>query len=166
MDASLVERGQQWLEQLLHLLGFPSTVTTEVNHPLSEGGCWLIIDETQLTPEQIQSFIEPDAALLDSIQYLANATLNLGQDAKSQGAFTVDLAGYRLRRYQELKAIAEQAAERVRQTGQQFELKSLSSAERRQVHTILKDYADLATHSHGQEPDRRLIVSLLQQPPS
>jgi spoIIIJ-associated protein len=53
-----------------------------------------------------------------------------------------------------------QIAEQVRQTGQEVEIKSLSSAERRQIHTFLKDANDLSTESRGQEPDRRLVIRL------
>jgi spoIIIJ-associated protein len=162
MNASLGQRGQEWLEELLHLAGLPSAVAPEPNPDVAEDSCWLTIDETGLTPGQIQSLIGPDGAVLDSIQYLMNAILNLGQEPEKQGAFTVELAGYRLRRYSELKAMAEQAAVHVRETGEEFELKSLSSAERRQVHTMLKEYEDLETYSRGQEPDRRLVVRPLQ----
>jgi spoIIIJ-associated protein len=41
---------------------------------------------------------------------------------------------------------------------------ALSAAERRQVHTYLKDYEDLETYSRGKEPDRRLVVRLAQNP--
>jgi spoIIIJ-associated protein len=164
MDGSLAQRGQQWLEALLELMGLPATaVTLDLENPLSDGGCWLTIDETHLTPEQLQLLLAPDGSILDSVQYLANAILNMGQDSDHQGAFTVELAGYRLRRYKELQEIAENAAIQVRQTGREYELKSLSSAERRQVHTILKEYEDLETYSRGQEPDRRLVVRLLQE---
>ncbi len=162
MDTSLVERGQQWLENLLHLAGLPSLVGVEPDPPFAEDSCWITIDESSLTPEQIESLTGMDGHVLDSIQYLMNAILNLGQDPEKQGAFTVELNGYRLRRYSELKQMAEQAAEQVRQTGEEFELKSLSSAERRQVHTMLKEYEDLETYSRGQEPDRRLIVRPLK----
>jgi spoIIIJ-associated protein len=67
-----------------------------------------------------------------------------------------------LRRYEELKQIADQAVQQVRETGNEMELKSLSSAERRQVHTILKQYPDMATYSRGQEPDRRLVIRLAE----
>jgi spoIIIJ-associated protein len=87
----------------------------------------------------------------------------MGQDQDHQGAFTVELAGYRLQRHKELQEIAENAANQVRQTGKEYELKSLSSAERRQVHTILKEYGDLETYSRGQEPDRRLVVRFVQE---
>lgn len=162
MDVSQVERGKQWLEELLRLAGVPSRVSSEPNAEVPIEGGWLTIDADRLTPHQIEVLLGPGGLVLDSIQYLANSILNLGQDSDNQGAFTVDLAGHRMQRYVELKAMAEQAAEQVRETGRDCELKSLSSAERRQVHTILKEYDDLETCSRGQEPDRRLVVRLLQ----
>lgn len=162
MDANQVEHGRQWLQELLSLTGMSAAVEANPNPPFSEDSCWLTIDQASFTPQQIETLIGPGGAVLDSIQYLANATLNLGKGPEQQGAFTVELAGYRLRRYEELKVMAERAANQVRQTGEEFELRSLSSAERRQVHTLLKAYDDLETYSRGQEPDRRLVVRLLQ----
>lgn len=158
MDVNQMQRGQQWLEELLRLAGLPADVTATLNSSFSEESCWLTINESSLLPEQIQAITGSGGAVLDSIQYLTNAILNLSQERDQQKAFTIELAGYRLRRYAELKAIAEQAAAEVRETGQEFELKALSSAERRQVHTMLKEYEDLETFSRGQEPDRRLVI--------
>jgi len=121
---------------------------------------WLTIEQTKLTPKQIQILIGSEGTVLDAIQYLANAILNLGQDDEAQAAYTVELDGYRLRRQEELRALAAHAAQTVRETGQEFEMKALSSAERRQVHTFLKECEDLETQSRGQEPDRRLVVRL------
>ncbi|XGV96098.1 MAG: protein jag [Leptolyngbya sp. BL-A-14] len=162
MDVNQMQRGQQWLEELLRLAGLPVDVTATLNSSFSEESCWLTINEASLLPEQVQTIIGPGGAVLDSIQYLTNAILNLSQERDQQKAFTIELAGYRLRRYAELKDIAEQAAAEVRETGQEFELKALSSAERRQVHTMMKEYEDLETFSRGQEPDRRLVIRPLQ----
>lgn len=162
METSREQRGQQWLEELLHYAAIPTSVHTQKNPDFWEDSCWLVIDEQPLVLEQIQALTGRDGDVLDSIQYLANTILNLGRDSGQQGAFTVDLAGYRLRRYAELQAIAQQAASEARETGTEVELKALSAAERRQVHTILKEYADLETQSRGQEPDRRLVVSLVK----
>lgn len=162
MDGNQMRRGQQWLESLLRLSGLNSSVTAELNSSFAEESCWLTIDEATLLPEQVQILTGEGGSVLDSIQYLTNAILNLSQEREQQKAFTVELAGYRLRRYAELKEVAEQSAAKVRETGEEFELKSLSSAERRQVHTMLKEYEDLETFSRGQEPDRRLVIRLLQ----
>lgn len=162
METSREQRGQQWLEELLQYAAIPTSVRSEKSPEFWEDSCWLVIDEESLSLKQIQALMGTEGDVLDSIQYLANTILNLGREAGRQGAFTVDLAGYRLRRYAELQAIAEQAANEARETGTEVELEALSAAERRQVHTILKEYADLETQSRGQEPDRRLVVSLVK----
>lgn len=153
-----MERGQQWLEELLRLSGLPAPVTAELHEAAAETSCWLTIAESNLKPEAINHLIGADGLVLDSIQYLANTLLNLGQEADQQMAYTVELDGYRQRRQAELQAMAEQAVEQVRQSGQEYELKALSSAERRQIHTLLKEFTDLETFSRGQEPDRRLVI--------
>ena len=165
MDERRMQDGQQWVQTLLRLMGTPATVKADPTQNPLDDGFWLTIDESTLTSEKVQLLIGPDGSVLDSIQYLTNAILNLGQDRGQQGAFTIELDGYRLRRYTELKAMAEQAADHVRQTGQEYELKALSSAERRQVHTMLKAHEDLETYSRGEEPDRRLVVCLLKDKP-
>lgn len=157
-----MQRGQEWLEELLWLSRLPASVeaTNEDESQEDKPSYWLTIDQTQLTPPQIQTLIGSEGTALDAIQYLANSILNLGQDEEQQAAYTIELDGYRLRRQEELRALAAHAAQRVRQTGEEFEMKSLSSAERRQVHTFLKECDDLETQSRGQEPDRRLVVRL------
>jgi spoIIIJ-associated protein len=47
--------GQEWLENLLKLMGFPAEVRVEYRENKLEDSteCWLIIDETQLTPEKV-----------------------------------------------------------------------------------------------------------------
>jgi len=160
MDPKQVERGRNWLEELLRLTVVKTSVSSQVTEMSGDVIQWLVIAPECLTPEQIAGLTGPNGAVLDSIQYLANAILNLGQPDSIQGAFTVELDGYRCRRYTELKVMADHAAETVRATGEDYELKSLSSAERRQVHTLLKEFEDLSTFSRGQEPDRRLVVSL------
>jgi spoIIIJ-associated protein len=162
MDNQLMQRGQQWLEELLRLSRLPAEVRVTNTETLADDkpNYWLTIDQTKLTPKQIEILIGPEGAALDAIQYLANSMLNIGQDEEHQAAYTIELDGYRIRRQEQLRALAAHAAQRVRETGQEFEMKSLSSAERRQVHTFLKECEDLETQSRGQEPDRRLVVRL------
>lgn len=157
-----MQRGQQWLEELLRLSKLPAVVqaTDEDKTPDDRASYWLTINQTNLTPQQIQILIGEDGATLDAIQYLVNSILNLGQSDAEQAAYTIELNGYRRQRQEELQALANHAAQQVRETGKEFELKSLSSAERRQVHTFLKECEDLETQSRGQEPDRRLVVRL------
>lgn len=162
MDEHLVQQGQQWLEQLLKLAGLPTKIDVDGDKLTSEGSYWLTIDSSPLTAEQTQSLIGTDGSVLDAIQYLSNTTLNLGQPEETQTAYTIELAGYRVQRQAELQTMAEEAAQQVRETGEEHEMASLSAAERRQVHTYLKAFDDLETYSRGREPDRRLVIRLAQ----
>jgi len=158
MSTEHMLRGQLWLTSLLQLASLPSTAEAEPIEAHEDGSCWLTIGASALTPEQISALLGTQGEVLDSIQYLINTTLNMGRAEDQQQPYTIELASYRARRQVELKNMAEQAAQQVRQTGEEFEMTALSSAERRQVHTFLKPYEDLETSSRGQEPDRRLVV--------
>lgn len=166
MTDSQMQRGQQWLKSLLQIINV-SAVTESHRNPVESRDClepdsyWLTIDETNLMPEQIQVLIGPQGTVLDAIQYLANAILNLNQNNEQQASYTVELNGYRVRRQAEIQAIAQSAALEVRSSGKEVEIKSLSSAERRQAHTFLKDFTDLETFSRGKEPNRHLVVRQL-----
>lgn len=164
-----IQRGQQWLKSLLQLMNVPADVKGE-SQPNSGYGdfiesdsYWLTIDETNLMPEQIQILIGTQGTVLDAIQYLANASLNLNQKEEQQASYTVELNGYRVRRQAEISAIAQSAALEARASGKEVEIKSLSSAERRQVHTFMKEFQDLETFSRGKEPHRHLVVRQIQQ---
>lgn len=164
MSESPVERGQEWLTNLLGHLG----VETQVSRDKPEiaqtkfkdfGGFWLTIDDSGLSADQVNLLVGHEGRMLDAIQYLINSTLNLGKDKEDRTAFTIEMSDFRIKRYSELTELANQAAQEVRETGQEVVMPPISSAERRLVHTILFDEADLETFSRGQEPDRRLVVT-------
>jgi spoIIIJ-associated protein len=165
MNNILMERGQQWLKTLLEISGMPTEIQGNLETAQPQAGdspepdnYWLTIDQTNLTSEQIQVLIGVDGSVLDAIQYLANSVLNLSQSVEEQASYTIELNGYRVKREAEIRALAEAAADEVRFSGREVEIKSLSSAERRQVHTFLKDFGDLETFSRGKEPHRQLVV--------
>ncbi|NDJ18662.1 protein jag [Myxacorys almedinensis] len=163
MGEQLEHRSQQWLEEFLGLARLSATVSTEARTSFSgEENCWLLIDSDGLHPHQIESLIGDRGAGLDSIQYLANAALNRGVGHEEQGMVMIELNGYRESRLKELEEMAQAASDRVRETGEEYEIKSLSSAERRQIHSLLQAQPDLETFSRGQEPHRHLVVRFVQ----
>ena len=162
---SPITRGQQWLKTLLQKSGISDDIQIQVeldkNHQLPEqDSYWLTIDSNNLTPEQVEILIGKGGSVLDAIQYLANSILNLHQSPEEQASYVIELDGYRVKRQGEIFAMAEAAAEQVRATAQEVIIKSLSSAERRQIHSLLQDFADLETFSKGKEPHRHLVVRL------
>ena len=163
MDDQLPQRGQQWLEEFLKLAGLSTTVSAEMRDSSLGKSCWLTIDHAPLSAAQVDTLIGDRGAGLNALQYLANAALNLGLSHEDQRLITtIELNGYREQRQQELAAIAQTASDRVRETSEEYEIKSLSAAERRQIHSLLQDQPDLETFSRGQEPHRHLVVRFAQ----
>jgi spoIIIJ-associated protein len=160
-----MQSSEQWLHNLLLLTGvstqvranLETTPSSEQDVP-AEVSYWLTIDQTNLTSEQIRILIGAGGSVLDGIQYLANSVLNLNQPEDNQTAYTIELSGYRVRRESEIRTLAETAAAEVRFSGREVELQSLSSSERRQIHTLLQEFSDLETFSRGKEPYRHLVV--------
>jgi spoIIIJ-associated protein len=88
-------------------------------------------------------------ATLDAIQFLCGQAAFRG--AADRKRVTVDAAGYRERR----------EADALRY-GRPVELDSMGSQERRAVHTYLKDRPEVDTHSEGEEPFRRIVITPLR----
>ncbi len=108
----------------------------EESGDFAPGSYWLAIDETNLMPEQIQVLIGSQGTVLDAIQYLANAILNLNQTTEQQAPYTVELNGYRARRQAEIQLLAEVAAIEARASGKKLKSLIVLEIERRQVHTF------------------------------
>ena len=77
------------------------------------------------------------------------------------GAWTrvlVDVEDYRGRRERQLRDLAKRAAARVVETGKMLQLEPMPALERRWIHLTLRDNADVATQSIGEEPNRRVVL--------
>lgn len=166
---SHLDQGVQWLQKLLELSGFSASITADLVEPLShqhaegdereESVAWLKIDSSELDPEKVKLLIGEKGEVLDAIQYLASLELNFKAERGAQRAYVVDIDGYRDRRQQELKQLVTEIAAVVKNSRKPFEICGLSSAERREVHTLLKaGFPTMETFSRGKEPDRRLVV--------
>jgi spoIIIJ-associated protein len=71
----------------------------------------------------------------------------------------VDVEGYRRRREDQLREVAQRVAERVRATGQAVTLEPMLAYERRVVHLAVQGTPGLRTESVGIEPNRRVVIS-------
>jgi spoIIIJ-associated protein len=107
--------------------------------------------------EDLGLLIGKHGSTIDALQHLAARIAFRGQDDRK--LVSIDAAGYRERREAALQRAADQAVEDALSYGRAVELEPMSAAERRIVHTYLRDRTEIQTHSEGDEPDRRLVVS-------
>jgi spoIIIJ-associated protein len=99
-------------------------------------------------------------ATIDALQHLAFRAAFRGLESRKQ--VTVDAAGYRDRREAALHRMADRAAAEALRYNRAVELEPMRAAERKIVHIYLRGRTDVETHSEGDEPDRRLVVSPLR----
>ena len=105
----------------------------------------------------VANLIGRQGQTIDAVQYLLNVIQYRAYgDAKKD--VVVDADGYRERRRATLEALADEIAERVRESGSAEELEPMTSVERKVVHLRLKDAAGVATASEGTEPNRYVVV--------
>ena len=110
-------------------------------------------------PDELGILIGRRGQTLDALQLLCYRAASLGVAERKR--VTVDAAGYRERRRALLEEEASIAADRAKRNGEAIRLEPMSASERRMVHEVLKDRADVETYSEGDEPDRRIVVAPL-----
>lgn len=95
---------------------------------------------------------------LDALQYLTS--LAVAKKLSERVRIIVDVEGYRLRREETLIRLAKRLAEKVKRTGTRIVLEPMNPHERRIIHTSLQDEARISTYSEGDDPNRRVVITL------
>ena len=95
--------------------------------------------------------------LLEALQHLINQVF--GRSLTAGQRLVCDVHGFRATREAELQAMANLAANRVRQTGIAFTFEPMSANERRIIHLTLAESPDLFTESIGEGSDRKLRIA-------
>jgi spoIIIJ-associated protein len=111
--------------------------------------------------DELGLLIGKHGSTIDALQHLAFRAAFLGDTIRKQ--VVVDAAGYRERREGALHRMADRAAAEALQYARPVELEPMRATERKIVHTYLSERTDVETHSEGDEPDRRLVVSPVER---
>lgn len=95
---------------------------------------------------------------LDALQYLANRVANKHQDGYVR--VKLDTENYRARREETLKHLAKNIAHKVKRNRRPVALEPMNPYERRIIHSALQLDPYVTTHSEGEEPYRKVVVTL------
>ncbi|MBO7426748.1 MAG: protein jag [Clostridiales bacterium] len=94
---------------------------------------------------------------LEAITYMT--TLIANKHSEERVRVHLDVGGYRKHREQVLINLANKAAFKVKKTGRKVVMEPMNPSERRLVHSHLQSVNGVETHSEGEEPNRRIIVT-------
>ena len=97
---------------------------------------------------------------LDSLQYLANRVANKMQEGYVR--VKLDTEDYRRRRKDTLENLAKNIASKVKRSRRTVSLEPMNPYERRIIHSALQSDPAVSTHSEGEEPYRRVVVTLVR----
>ena len=148
-----VERVREVVSRVIGALGLDASV--EVTENAEE------IRATVDGPDEMGRLIGRHGQTIDALQHIAWRAAYHDRDERK--TVVVDAAGYRQRREDALQRQADRAASEALRFGRPVELEPMSAPERKTVHTYLADRMDVETHSEGDEPERRLVVSPLRR---
>ena len=99
---------------------------------------------------------------LDALQYLVSLQVNKNREGYMR--VSLDTENYRAKREEALTRLAQRMAARARKTGRKVTLEPMNPYERRVLHSALQNNPYVTTHSEGEEPYRRVVITLKSNP--
>ena len=114
--------------------------------------------DIDLSGDEMGVLIGKRGQTLDSLQYLVSLVVNKNQEGYIR--VKVDTENYRQRRKETLENLAKNISYKVKRTKRSVSLEPMNPYERRIIHSALQNDRYVTTHSEGEEPFRRVVVSL------
>ena len=121
----------------------------------------LRILDIELSGDEMGVLIGKRGQTLDSLQYLVSLVINKGTTEYIR--VKVDTENYRQRRKETLENLAKNISYKVKRTKRPVALEPMNPYERRIIHSALQNDRYVTTHSEGEEPYRRVVVTLKRQ---
>jgi len=143
-----LEKTIEFLNELLLKMG----VSAQVNGTSDEETI-----NIEITGDDLGTLIGRRGQTLDAIQYLTGLAVNR-QSSDEWHRIVIDVEGYRARRTETLRSLAQRLGAKAVSTGRRVALDPMNAAERRIIHQELQSFEGVETHSEGREPYRRVII--------
>ena len=141
---------EKFLQEVLQAMGMGEvTIVSSID----EEGALAI----EMNGENMGILIGKRGQTLDSLQYLTNRVANKSQDGYVR--VKLDTEDYRKRRKQTLENLAKNIAYKVKRSRKPISLEPMNPYERRIIHSALQADDRVSTHSEGEEPYRRVVVT-------
>ena len=114
--------------------------------------------DIELSGNEMGVLIGKRGQTLDSLQYLVSLVVN--KESEEYIHVKVDTENYRQRRKETLENLAKNIAYKVKRTKRSVSLEPMNPYERRIIHSALQNDKYVTTHSEGEEPFRRVVITL------
>ena len=112
----------------------------------------------ELSGDEMGMLIGKRGVTLDSLQYLVSLVIN--KKTEDYVKVKIDTENYRQRRKETLENLAKNLAHKVKRIHKSVVLEPMNPYERRVIHSTLQNDKFVETHSEGEEPYRKVVISL------
>lgn len=153
VESQTIEACEKFISDVLKAMGMDDVKVTSL---IDEEGA-LSID---MEGSNMGIMIGKRGQTLDSLQYLTNRVANKMQDGYVR--VKLDTEDYRRRRKETLENLAKNIASKVKRSRRTVSLEPMNPYERRIIHSALQADPAVSTHSEGEEPYRRVVVTLVR----
>ncbi len=150
-EDSITDKAKEFLKDVFEAMNM--TVLVDVKYDEAEKNM-----DIELSGEEMGVLIGKRGQTLDSLQYLVSLVVN--KESNDYVRVKVDTENYRLRRKETLENLAKNIAFKVKRTKRAVSLEPMNPYERRVIHSILQGDKYVTTHSEGEEPFRRVVVTM------
>ena len=140
-----------YLEELLDIADIDGDIDIEVRN----GRTYISIVADEQT-EALSNLVGRDGQVLEALQELTR--LNVLSATGHRSRLVLDITGYRQERAGVLQQVAEDAAEKVKSTGEPVSLKPMGAYERKIVHDAIAELG-FVSESEGEGSSRHIVVS-------
>ncbi|MBG6226376.1 spoIIIJ-associated protein [Arthrobacter sp. CAN_A2] len=141
-----------YLEELLDIADIDGDIDIEVR----SGRTYISIVSEGTADTGLGSLVGRDGEVLEALQELTRLSVLTATDTRSR--LVLDVDGYRDRRGRELTKIAQDAVEKVKESGEDMALAPMSAYERKIVHDVVADLG-FVSESEGEGQARHIVVS-------
>lgn len=153
VETQTIETCEKFIYDVMNAMGMDDVKVTSV---VDEEGALSI----NMEGSNMGILIGKRGQTLDSLQYLTNRVANKMQDGYVR--VKLDTEDYRRRRKETLENLAKNIASKVKRTRKTVSLEPMNPYERRIIHSALQSDPAVSTHSEGEEPYRRVVVTLVR----
>ena len=153
VEPQTIETCEKFIYDVMNAMGMDDVKVTSVVD--EEGALSIYIEGSNMG-----ILIGKRGQTLDSLQYLTNRVANKMQDGYVR--VKLDTEDYRRRRKETLENLAKNIASKVKRTRKTVSLEPMNPYERRIIHSALQSDPAVSTHSEGEEPYRRVVVTLVR----
>lgn len=114
--------------------------------------------EVQLNGSDLGLLVGPRGSTLQAVQDITRV-VSQRRMGDHDTRLRIDIGGYRAKRKEALSRFVTQVADEVVASGSARALEAMPSPDRKIVHDALTGRTDIATHSEGEDPNRRVVIS-------